>query len=610
MPIPFGPASWQEDFSKLQNDLLRQEALKQQLEQERQTQNALVALYNQPVYRTIPGQEAVTDMVENPAYANALAQLAPQREDISGLRANIAQYPELAQLSGAPSRLTALESEYQKAEQQRLAGVPPQVSRTISPAVAPRQERIPTQPIQNYGQVVAMQQHAQQMMTQFTPMLTAALEMGESGNDTKNAIADRMIQSGNPLLARTGAIVQQANFQADGTVSWTGEQLQQMDDDTLRGLGLTPGLAASYRPEATIKFKGKVGNMRPTDVTRDAYALEDIKTERATALAKERVEQEKVKQQGLEARQQKALDVRLQGLQMADSRFRNRLQQQQFGVAVRPFNTSLGRALQTSNAASGFEEKLTANVATTKELIDDYVKKHRGSEKRIGGLLSDIWNKRIARSGDIAALYDHFESINMELAKLESGSLGTAGVTKHARDGFSGMSVASGLNNVNQRLDNMLVMTHNARMAQDKVTQKALGQVNGVRRQFGQMPISLDAANAAAVEANVTPETTEAPAAGGNDVVSLLEAERSKLQPGESKKVEIDGSTYDVYRPTGAEGGGAPAAPKPGAGYKVGGTYKSPGTRTHKILGVSSSGRLLLSGGWIVDPTTDKWTRE
>lgn len=592
MPVPQN--IWEYAFptraTQLNNQIMQERLLAAQQEraQTTATQNALVDLYNQPVYRTIPGQEAVTEMVENPAYANALAQLAPQREDISGLRANIAQYPELAQLSEAP-----------------------QVSRTISPAVAPRQERIPTQPIQNYGQVVAMQQHAQQMMTQFTPMLTAALEMGESGNDTKNAIADLMIQSGNSLLARTGAIVQQANFQADGTVSWTGEQLQQMDDNTLRGLGLTPGLAASYRPEATIKFKGKVGNMRPTDVTRDAYALEDIKTERATALAKERVEQEKVKQQGLEARQQKALDVRLQGLQMADSRFRNRLQQQQFGVAVRPFNTSLGRALQTSNAASGFEEKLTANVATTKELIDDYVKKHRGSEKRIGGLLSDIWNKRIARSGDIAALYDHFESINMELAKLESGSLGTAGVTKHARDGFSGMSVASGLNNVNQRLDNMLVMTHNARMAQDKVTQKALGQVNGVRRQFGQMPISLDAANAAAVEANVTPETTEAPAAGGNDVVSLLEAERSKLQPGESKKVEIDGLTYDVYRPTGAEGGGgAPAAPKPGAGYKVGGTYKSPGTRSHKILGVSSSGRLLLSGGWIVDPNTDKWTRE
>lgn len=540
MPIPQN--IWEYAFpsqdTQLRTQIARENLLAAQQDraQELARQNALIDLYNQPMYRTVPGREAVTAQVENPEYQNYLAATmgppAPTGRDWSQLR-----YPG---------------SEPERQE--------PALTRIIAPAIPTRQERIPTQQLQNYGQVVAMQQHAQQMMTQFTPMLTAALELGEGGEDTKNAIAERMVQSGNPLLVRAGEIVRQAKFNADGTVAYTGEQLQQMDEGTLRGLGLTPGLAASYRPDAQIKFKGQIGRMRPTEVGRDQYAIEDIKTERAAMQAQEKRELEKVRQQGLEQRQRQALDVRLQGLQMTNSRFNTRLQQQQFGVAVRPFNTSLGRALQTSNAAAGFEEKLQTNVATTKELINDYVKKHPGAQKRIGGLLSDIWNKRIARSGDIAALYDHFESINMELAKLESGSLGTAGVTKHARDGFSGMSVASGLDNVNARLDNMLVMTHNAKKAQEQVTQKALGQVNSVRRQFGQMPLSLESANAAAAEVAVTPETTEAPPVSG-DVVSLLESERQKLEPGQSKRVEVDGTMYDVYRPIGTEGGGAP--PKP-----------------------------------------------
>lgn len=209
-----------------------------------------------PVYMT-PGEieSVVGPEAEAKARANAIGTWQPDKSDYYH-----SAMQDLFRELAVPKEDVAAERE------KLMAGVSPEMQRQMimtSPATT-RQEAVPFQP-QNYAEAMAMQQHAAQTMQQYVPYLNQAVNM-ENGNTIRDAVAEQLAMSGNPILARSAEVIKKADFRSPGEVAMTGEDLKSLKPEELKGLGLTPSMVEQAGSRDVYKFKGRVGSMRPVDV--------------------------------------------------------------------------------------------------------------------------------------------------------------------------------------------------------------------------------------------------------------------------------------------------------------------------------------------------------
>jgi hypothetical protein len=321
--------------------------------------------------------------------------------------------------------------------------------------------------------------------------------------------------------------------------------------------------------DQSIKTRAQVpGSLKVVPPTKEELAdtreLKKIKaaTDLETQRDKARLELETHKEEARareDDKKQRAAELRFEGQQRqaerrqehADSRFAqqmNRRDQQlnlrEFNSSAQPAKTALGTAYRTSNAASGFENKIKTNVGILNNWMDSYVKKHPGAANRTGAVFNDLINGKITGEGDLSNIKTAADSVGFELGKLESGSYGTAGATRNATEHFNQLKTTKGLDNMRTQLRGITTLAESAKASQDAVTKQAEETLNDVRTQYG-LP------------------------------------------------------------PTGKAGKTSTSPPTRPSTYKIGAPYKAPGQNTKQIIGVHREGgkvtKLMLSDKSVVE---------
>ena len=183
---------------------------------------------------------------------------------------------EQEQTRNALVQLQNLQYQQQGAMQPQQQGVPlnqmpqnalaPQGAMQQPTPQMPQPPQMPQSPqINNYAELMAQQQSTKSFFDQFGSALVSAQETGN--NDIKNAITKRAMNSGNPMLAQIGQVIQMADFKGKDTIAYRGSQLKGMDDKTLKILGLTHDQAQDYADNDAVGFTGRIGSqMHPTKI--------------------------------------------------------------------------------------------------------------------------------------------------------------------------------------------------------------------------------------------------------------------------------------------------------------------------------------------------------
>ena len=482
MPIPFGPASWQQDYMQMQNKLLEQEALRERLAATRQEQaqeyarqNALVDLYNQQKRQAYEQQ-----------YEPAFARFKEHEQLTPG--------PRLSNLPPAytpPAPMTYPQIAAQEYMQDRQLKEAKAVEGLYGQALS---EAIKSKNNDAVQGIVSQIDAYQQRTGTVNPYITGLADVYRglklntdgsiqfSGTVTDTVIsAAKTMAPGNPMAQAMVADLERRKGQS-----------AEVDIDPAKGI-------FKVKETGVSGVSGVAGQRAINEAQRMVKAGEAASVQEALPQAAENVKQkdEEAKEQRRIADEERRVKYQIDS-QMRQFEFAmRRMDRMQDTAVMRTYMrgpvAAEAKMRQTYATASRLEMKLidpqNGLIPLTRKLIAKYEKEHPAVVRSRGAAwVNDLWSGKLKAEGDLLAIKRNLNEIEAENGRLATGAFTNAATTKAAMDKFSQIKTGQSAESIKTQLDNLEQTTKIAADVEFNAANNAVEEFNSAASEFGLPP--------------------------------------------------------------------------------------------------------------------------